>query len=102
MCAVLCRYTAGKEVDSCRTTAEVLICVLCCAGIQLVKKLIATEPLQKFGAKLYEKHFPGCNSLRFDSTEYWRCYIRHLTLTSYHPAGTCAMGANSVVDSYLR
>ncbi|KAJ9577195.1 hypothetical protein L9F63_006252 [Diploptera punctata] len=71
-------------------------------GIELIKKLIATEPMQKLGARLYDKRMPGCDSLEFDSTEYWICYIQHLTLTSYHPAGTCAMGSNFVVDSYLR
>ena len=41
----------------------------------------------------------------FKKDEYWECYIRHLTLTMYHPVGTCKMGLNekdSVVDSELR
>ena len=42
----------------------------------------------------------------FDSDDYWRCHIRHMTLTIYHPVGTCKMGRTSdpttVVDSRLR
>ena len=41
-----------------------------------------------------------------DSDDYWRDYIRHLTLTQYHPVGTCKMGAlddpSTVVDPHLR
>lgn len=42
----------------------------------------------------------------FDSDDYWQCHIRHMTLTIYHPVGTCKMGRTSdpttVVDSRLR
>lgn len=36
----------------------------------------------------------------FDTEQYWECYVRHLTLTMYHPVGTCAVG--SVVDKNFR
>ncbi|GLH04242.1 Glucose dehydrogenase [acceptor] [Gryllus bimaculatus] len=75
-------------------------------GIKIVKNLIKTEALQKLGAHLYEKKIPGCEDEKFDSPNYWLCYIKHLTLTSYHPVGTCKMGPQtdrtSVVDSNLR
>ncbi|XP_021933322.1 glucose dehydrogenase [FAD, quinone]-like isoform X2 [Zootermopsis nevadensis] len=74
-------------------------------GIELVKKLLRTKPMQEFGARLNDKPLPGCESFPFDSKKYWECYIRHLTLTSYHPAGTCKMGPKSdfgaVVNSNL-
>ena len=42
----------------------------------------------------------------FDSDDYWRCHIRHMTLTIYHPVGTCKMGRTTdpttVVDPRLR
>ncbi|XP_067014941.2 glucose dehydrogenase [FAD, quinone] isoform X2 [Anabrus simplex] len=75
-------------------------------GILLVKKIIKTKAFQKLGAKLYDHLLPGCEKHSFDSPEYWECYIRHLTFTSYHPVGTCRMGPSSdpstVVDSFLR
>ncbi|XP_066585658.1 glucose dehydrogenase [FAD, quinone]-like isoform X3 [Prorops nasuta] len=69
-------------------------------GLQFVKKLIKTRPMIELGASLYKKKFPGCENQVFDSQEYWECYVRHLTLTSYHPAGTCRMG--KVVDPFFR
>ncbi|ODN01925.1 Glucose dehydrogenase [FAD, quinone] [Orchesella cincta] len=48
----------------------------------------------------------GCEKLRFKSDEYWECFARHLTITVFHPSGTCAMGKltnpETVVDSSLR
>ncbi|XP_012256983.2 glucose dehydrogenase [FAD, quinone]-like [Athalia rosae] len=80
---------------SVRDDVDVLI-----EGIQFVKELIETQAMQKLGAVLYKKHYPGCKEFSFDSPSYWGCYIRHMTLTSYHPAGTCRMG--SVVDKSFK
>jgi len=64
-------------------------------GIELVKKLLRTKPMLELGARLNEIPLPGCSSFPFDSKRYWECYIRHLTLTTYHPVGTCKMGPKS-------
>lgn len=69
-------------------------------GIEFIKKLIETKAMQEFGAELYKKPFPGCETFVFDTIEYWTCYVRHLTFSTYHPGGTCRMGA--VVDSEFR
>ena len=69
-------------------------------GIKFVKKLIETEPMKKLGATFNRKPFPGCEEKTFDSEEYWECYVRHLTLTCYHPGGTASMG--KVVDESFR
>ncbi|XP_014261875.1 glucose dehydrogenase [FAD, quinone]-like isoform X2 [Cimex lectularius] len=73
-------------------------------GFRLIEELIETNAMKKMGAHIYEKALPGCENLHFRSDEYWECYVRHLTLTSYHPVGTCKMGnnENSVVDHSLR
>lgn len=74
-------------------------------GIQLIQRLVDTEAMQKLGAKIKQQPFPGCEHLPFDSQLYWMCYIEHVTLTSYHPAGTCRMGScprDSVVDYHFR
>lgn len=61
-------------------------------GIDIIKKIIDTPPMQKLGAKLNTNVFPGCEKFEFDSKEYWKCYVRQLTLTTFHPGGTCKMG----------
>lgn len=74
-------------------------------GMKLVKTFSETKALAKFGAKFNTKLFPGCKKYDFESNNYWECYIRHMTLTSYHPVGTCKMGnldEKSVVDHMLR
>ncbi|XP_043482242.1 glucose dehydrogenase [FAD, quinone]-like [Leptopilina heterotoma] len=83
------KYLSNKE------DVEILI-----EGILFVKQLLETEAMKMLGAHLYRKPFPGCEERTFDSNEYWECYVRHLTLTSYHPAGTSRMG--SVVDESFR
>lgn len=74
-------------------------------GMKLVKKFAETKALKQFGASFNSKHFPGCKNYNFGSELYWECYIRHMTLSSYHPVGTCKMGYindKSVVDHSLR
>ncbi|KAF5269577.1 hypothetical protein FQR65_LT05915 [Abscondita terminalis] len=63
-------------------------------GIELIKKIISTSPMQRLGAKLNSMKFPGCENLEFDTRLYWECYVRHMTMTSYHPVGTCKVGAS--------
>ncbi|XP_057334319.1 glucose dehydrogenase [FAD, quinone]-like [Microplitis mediator] len=69
-------------------------------GLRLIEKLISTEAMKALGASLYKKPFPGCENLNFGTDDYWECYVRQLTLTSYHPAGTCKLG--SVVNNSFR
>ncbi|XP_071444414.1 glucose dehydrogenase [FAD, quinone]-like isoform X2 [Hetaerina americana] len=75
-------------------------------GIKIVKNILKTKAMTEFGARLNEMSLTGCDSFEFDSDEYWECYSKHLTLTSYHPVGTCKMGHRSdktaVVDYQLR
>ena len=65
-----------------------------------------TEAFKTAGAKPLEVHHPGCKNYKYRSDDYWRCYIRHNTLTVYHPTTTCKMGSkddpSTVVDSELR
>ncbi|KAK3911618.1 Glucose dehydrogenase [FAD, quinone] [Frankliniella fusca] len=73
-------------------------------GIYAVKKFIQTKAMAKLGARLNPKHMPGCEMHEFDSHDYWVCYVKMLTYTVYHPAGTCQMGPErkAVVDRSFR
>ncbi|XP_011557744.3 glucose dehydrogenase [FAD, quinone] [Plutella xylostella] len=61
-------------------------------GLKFVKKFIDTKAMSDIGAVLNPNHFPGCHKYKLFSDAYFKCYIKHLTLTSYHPVGTCSMG----------
>lgn len=71
-------------------------------GLKIITKLVNTPLFRAIGAYITERNLPGCMHYEFGSDEYWQCYVQHLTLTAYHPVGTCRMGQdpnNSVVNS---
>jgi len=75
--------------------------------MKLAVEIIENSTLfQSIGAQLSLNPLPPCAEVKFRSDEYWECYLRQLTLTLFHPSGTCAMGMrsdlNAVVDSELR
>ncbi|XP_022834554.1 glucose dehydrogenase [FAD, quinone]-like [Spodoptera litura] len=75
-------------------------------GLKLVMKFVNTEAIQKVGGSINENHFPSCENFEIFTDSYFDCYIKHLTLTSYHPVGTCSMGLpdskNTVVDTSFK
>lgn len=62
-------------------------------GLRIIEQLLEMPALKQLGAEINPKPMPGCGHLVFRSTPYWECYVRHLTLTAFHPVGTCRMGA---------
>ena len=65
-----------------------------------------SPPFRRLGAKPLQSVMPGCEHYVYLTDEYLACVARTLTLTIYHPVGTCKMGshwdANAVVDPELR
>ncbi|KAL7038499.1 hypothetical protein ACKWTF_009588 [Chironomus riparius] len=61
-------------------------------AIRIIQKLTEAPPMRQLGAELIPKKLPGCENHNDNSDGYWECYIRHLTLTMYHPVGTCKLG----------
>ena len=64
-------------------------------GIREYRKLLNTSSFKTFEITETRIIFPECNSFVFDSDNYWRCYIKYISSTIYHPVGTCKMGEES-------
>lgn len=75
-------------------------------AIRELRKLSDTQACKDNEGELIQLSVGDCDSLTFDSDQYWECYSRHMTSTIYHPVGTAKMGPatdkSSVVDSQLK
>lgn len=75
-------------------------------GVYFANSLIETKPFKALGAELQHFKIPGCAKFAFRSRRYWRCLIKYMTVSVYHPVGTCKMGPvtdpGAVVDPELR
>lgn len=75
-------------------------------SLDFLKKVLNTEAMKRHGVRLRHLDLPGCRHTQPDTDEYWRCNLRHLSSTIFHPAGTAKMGPRSdptaVVDPRLR
>ncbi len=69
-------------------------------GIQVARKIAATEPLK---SHITEEHAPGA-AVAYDDEEATLDWARRTSVTIYHPTGTCKMGVDpmSVLDPRLR
>ncbi|ODM94676.1 Glucose dehydrogenase [FAD, quinone], partial [Orchesella cincta] len=77
-------------------------------GINFTVQMVEnTKAFQSIGARLINRHFPGCEKYELKTNLYYKCYAKHMTFTVYHQCGTCKMGfgpedPKAVVDSKLR
>jgi len=75
------------------------------AGTRRALALVSGSPqLRRHGYTLPQLATPGCEHTQLFSAAYWACHVSQLSLTMYHPVGTCRMGQDSlaVVDTRLR
>ncbi|KAK4306983.1 hypothetical protein Pmani_021236 [Petrolisthes manimaculis] len=77
------------------------------AGVKFALALGNTSTfMNNYQAKFFDKPLPSCAGEVYGSDSYWTCYVRHMSTTFYHLAGSCKMSPASdpysVVDHKLR
>ncbi|OXA63994.1 Oxygen-dependent choline dehydrogenase [Folsomia candida] len=65
------------------------------SGLKMLIKLYEeTEAFGKYNATLIPNHFPGCEHHILRSDEYYECFLRHLTGTTWHLSCSAKMGSD--------
>ena len=74
--------------------------------MQLADNFTRTRVFAELGTRPTGRRHPKCTVPEVNSEEYLDCFIRENTMSGYHLAGTCRMGAagdhSAVVDPQLR
>ncbi|XP_044740869.1 glucose dehydrogenase [FAD, quinone]-like [Chrysoperla carnea] len=74
-------------------------------GVKEGLKVAQQPSLKPFNPTLSKNNIQACQQYDFESDEYWKCQIRHLSTTIYHVCGACKMAPRNqsgVVDAHLR
>ncbi|XP_069127708.1 L-sorbose 1-dehydrogenase-like [Argopecten irradians] len=77
-------------------------------GIRFLEGLLDTKPMKAIGATLNNSipMYSLCKDYKFRSDDFWKCFVQQISVTVYHPIGTCRMGraddSTAVVDPQLR
>lgn len=95
--AIHANYFSDNENYDIRTSTK---------AIRFVKELENTNSFKRIGAKLVKIPLKNCDRFKYNSDEYWECFMRHFSFTIYHYCGTAKMGPSSdpkaVVDATLK
>lgn len=75
-------------------------------GVKEAAKIFDSKTMLDLGLTLNPNPISGCESYKVGSDEYWKCAIKHLSISLRHVVGTAKMGPvtdkEAVVDNKLR
>ncbi|XP_003697554.1 glucose dehydrogenase [FAD, quinone]-like [Apis florea] len=73
--------------------------------VPIVKSLVNTTALKRYGMEFHIYDVPECRHLTADTDEYYECVVRHVSTSNYHACCSCRMGpandSRTVVDHRL-
>lgn len=72
--------------------------------IKAIKKHVALTEKKTFiknEVELINLPLPECNQYRLRSNDYYRCYIRHMTMSYFQPVGACRMAPETMTRQWL-
>ncbi|XP_060571854.1 L-sorbose 1-dehydrogenase-like [Ruditapes philippinarum] len=76
------------------------------AGIRIIEEMLSTEAMKSIKADLGMNKASFCSQHEFRSDDFWRCMLRHISVSFYHSTSTCKMGTKGdptrVVDLDLK
>lgn len=76
------------------------------SAIKYLEGFLQTEAFSQYNPELVRLPLPACDIFLYRSDDYFRCLIRHTTVSLLHLAGTAKMGppndTQAVVDNRLR
>lgn len=70
-------------------------------GVKKALEFGKTKTFEKIGARLNDHPVHGCEKHEFGSDLYWKCAIRHISLSARHQTGTCRMGPDTDKDAVV-
>lgn len=70
-------------------------------GIRMLQELKGTQTYKEAEAEEIHVKISECDKLEYDSDDYWKCFIRYMSTTLYHPVGTAKMGPDSDLEAVL-
>jgi len=75
-------------------------------AMQLADNFTRTRVFAELGTRPTGRRHPECTVAELHSDAYLKCFVKQNTMSGYHLAGTCRMGAagdhSAVVDPQLR
>jgi len=102
-------FLSAKEWEPCIIELQVFLLYLFWTDIpamRLAHNFTRTRVFAELGTRPTGRHHPQCTAAELYSDDYFECFVRQNTMTGYHLAGTCRMGAaadnTAVVDPQLR
>lgn len=76
------------------------------AGIRYNEMLLQTSTFGRYKPQVVDLQLPECAAEKFDSDNYWKCYLKFMTYSENDHCGTAKMGPRSdssaVVDPRLK